>query len=261
MSQFMRFFSGKFQHFGKCAGVKHLTNIMSVSCCRKFWLTLIDQRILEVRINQAEVKPCESYLEKLCKIKLFPLLLSNWHFPHIKPFVGVPVFMFSKTQFRHCSKCVLEYFAQQGIFEDILDGHLCLLLSVMLQLSTHLLFAKNVFFLIFLEHISVKISSNVELLSGRGFCKILLIGIPCTRCLPIPRFAFRGSYSKKMKNSNKKIKTLSAKSLYQYDLRSRCLCIMKSFVIPPFTHIWLSFHYLTIYFGVSALVSICYLLV
>ena len=27
------FFSGKFLYFGKCAGVKHLTNIMSVFCC------------------------------------------------------------------------------------------------------------------------------------------------------------------------------------------------------------------------------------
>ena len=30
MSQFTRFFSGKFQYFGNCAGVKHLTNMMSV---------------------------------------------------------------------------------------------------------------------------------------------------------------------------------------------------------------------------------------
>ena len=30
MSQFMRFFSGKCQYFGNRAGVKHLTNIMSV---------------------------------------------------------------------------------------------------------------------------------------------------------------------------------------------------------------------------------------
>ena len=29
MSRFTRFFSGKFQYFGNCAGVKHLTNIMS----------------------------------------------------------------------------------------------------------------------------------------------------------------------------------------------------------------------------------------
>ena len=29
MSRFTRFFSGKFQYFGKCAGVKQLTNIMS----------------------------------------------------------------------------------------------------------------------------------------------------------------------------------------------------------------------------------------
>ena len=30
MLQFMCHFSGKFQYFGKCPGVKHLTNIMSV---------------------------------------------------------------------------------------------------------------------------------------------------------------------------------------------------------------------------------------
>ena len=30
MSRFTRFFTGKFQYFGKCAGVKHLTNIMPV---------------------------------------------------------------------------------------------------------------------------------------------------------------------------------------------------------------------------------------
>ena len=29
MSRFTRFFSGKFQNMGNCAGVKHLTNIMS----------------------------------------------------------------------------------------------------------------------------------------------------------------------------------------------------------------------------------------
>ena len=29
MSQFTRIFSGKFQNFGNCGGVKHLTNIMS----------------------------------------------------------------------------------------------------------------------------------------------------------------------------------------------------------------------------------------
>ena len=31
MSRFTRFSSGKFLYFGKCAGVKHLTNIMSGS--------------------------------------------------------------------------------------------------------------------------------------------------------------------------------------------------------------------------------------
>ena len=51
----------------------------------------------------------------------------------------------SQCHFRHGSKCVLEYFAQPGIFGDILDGHLCLLLSVMLQLPTHLLLRQNLF--------------------------------------------------------------------------------------------------------------------
>ena len=31
MSRFTRIFSGKFQYLGNCAGVKHLTNIMSVT--------------------------------------------------------------------------------------------------------------------------------------------------------------------------------------------------------------------------------------
>ena len=35
MSQFTRFFSGKFQNLGNCAGVKNLTNIMSVASTPK----------------------------------------------------------------------------------------------------------------------------------------------------------------------------------------------------------------------------------
>ena len=31
MSRFTRIFSGKFQYLGNCAGVKHLTNIMSAT--------------------------------------------------------------------------------------------------------------------------------------------------------------------------------------------------------------------------------------
>ena len=36
MSQFTRFFSGKLQNLGNCAGVKYLTNIMSVWRMRRY---------------------------------------------------------------------------------------------------------------------------------------------------------------------------------------------------------------------------------
>ena len=90
-------------------------------------------------------------------------------------------FLCSQTQFRHGSECVLEYFAeQQGIFEDILDGHLCLLLSLMLQLSTHLLYLPPIFFrflkVVFQKGV-VKRWTEFEKWSGRGFCGILSIGL------------------------------------------------------------------------------------
>ena len=51
MSRFMRIFSGKFQYLRNCAGVKHLTNIMSVSrvalCMSKVKVALVSQSVSE----------------------------------------------------------------------------------------------------------------------------------------------------------------------------------------------------------------------
>ena len=71
----------------------------------------------------------------LIKMRLLcPIYKLNWRL--LIEGVRAIVFYVLQLYLDTVSKCLLEYFAQSRIFRDILDGHLCLLLSVMLQLST-----------------------------------------------------------------------------------------------------------------------------
>ena len=71
----------------------------------------------------------------LIKMRLLcPIYKLNWRL--LIEGIRAIVFYVLQLYLDTVSKCLLEYFAQSRIFRDILDGHLCLLLSVMLQLST-----------------------------------------------------------------------------------------------------------------------------
>ena len=53
MSRFTRFFSGKFQYLGNCAGVKHLTNIMSdEDHCSFVTCSLLKDQIFQILLGE-----------------------------------------------------------------------------------------------------------------------------------------------------------------------------------------------------------------
>ena len=62
MSRFTRFFSGKFQNLGNCAGVKKLTNIMSGCCYITYQAWCVHAKIQQhVQAREQQSQTCRSF--------------------------------------------------------------------------------------------------------------------------------------------------------------------------------------------------------